>query len=300
MLRDYPRFLILTAACAGAFASCTDNTSPATPPELQSKEHSRTGKALDSVFHTNYQTVVQELYLSYFGRAADPAGLSNFETALANAGAADDIQGLVTGYSSNPALKSLIDSFGTSAESSALYSNNSTTEFVTAIFKNVLGRAPQQAGLDFWVSAISSGRVTKGDAALSIMAGALANTTAQGLLDADLINNRITTADYFTEQVNSQNAVPYYKGAGAATIARTNLSAVTAQTNTVSYQPMVVAAVASLIPTSTSNSTATPTPTPAPTSIPTPAPTSTSTSTSTPTPTPTPPPSLVDGLTDCH
>src|SRR5581483_11196036 len=95
---------------------------------------------------SSYSSVVQELYISYFGRPADAAGLSNFENALAAINAPTDIAGLAVAYGSNAAIKGLVDAFGTSAESAALYGNvngslSSIENFVTAVFENVLGRA---------------------------------------------------------------------------------------------------------------------------------------------------------------
>ena len=45
---------------------------------------------------SSYSTVVQELYISYFGRPADSTGLSNFEAALAALNAPLDINGLAS------------------------------------------------------------------------------------------------------------------------------------------------------------------------------------------------------------
>ena len=138
---------------------------------------------------SSYSSIVQELYISYFGRPADAAGLANFENALAAVNAPTNIGDLAAAYAGNPAIKSLIDAFGTSAESAALYGSvtsdtASIENFVTAVFQNVLGRAPQTAGLSFWTNAIATGSLSLGDAALAIASGALNNTTAQGKLDA--------------------------------------------------------------------------------------------------------------------
>ena len=195
----------------------------------------------------NYQNAVQELYVAYFGRPADPTGLQNFENALLAAGAPTDIAGLTAAYSTNAAVRTLIDSFGTSKESQTLYGHGSSSDFVTAVFQNVLGRAPQAAGLSYWSGAIDSGALSEGNAALSIMAGALANTTAQGLLDGQLILNRLSVASYFTSQVSAQNAVVDYAGATAAGSARTMLSQVNAGTNTSSFEANVSSTVSSIV-----------------------------------------------------
>ena len=201
----------ISALCLALAISGCGGSQPG-EPVAQDKTASRSVKQASSP----YATAVQELYIAYFGRPADPTGLTNFENALAAANAPQDIAGLTKAYSTNPALQSLIDSFGTSKESQTLYGSGTTQDFVAAVFTNVLGRAPLQAGLDYWSGAIDSGSLSKGDAALAIMAGALANTSAQGLLDTQLINNRLAVAASFTAQVANAGATSAYSGAAAA------------------------------------------------------------------------------------
>ncbi len=221
--------LVLAITCAGVLTACGSNGSASVNQalDLQSKQLHRSTKATAS----DYQNAVQELYVSYFGRPADPSGLANFEAALLAANAPPDIQGLNNAYATNAAVRALVNSFGTSAESVALYGNGSTIAFVTAVYQNVLGRAPDAAGLNFWAGAISNGTLTQGNAALSIMAGALTNTSQQGLVDAQLVDNHLAAATYFTSQVSVQNAAVAYAGANAAASARAMLNAVLATTS---------------------------------------------------------------------
>ena len=238
--------------------ACSGGTSGGTSGGIdsisqKSLAHVRKTEAAD------YRDLVQDLYVAYFGRPADPNGLTNFESALLAAGAPTDLQGLAQAYASNGSIKNLIDSFGTSKESQTLYGSGSTGDFVTAVFRNVLGRAPQASGLAYWTDAINSGSLSVGNAALSIMAGAEANTTSQGLLDAQLIANRIVVADSFTGLVSSQNAVPVYSGSIAAATARAMLAEVVAATSTADFDTTIGATVTALV-NSTSGYAAAPTP----------------------------------------
>jgi len=244
-MKNYASALMI----AVLLAACGGNDSPSTSRELASQStHQATASAAPvAPVASDYQTVVQALYVTYFGRPADPAGLTNFENALLAANAPTNIQDLNAAYATNPVIKALIDSFGTSAESARLYGSGTTADFVAAVYQNVVGRAPLTAGSTYWTTAIDSGALTKANAALSIMAGALANVTAQGLLDAALINNRLTVASYFTAQITAQAAVNTYKGATAAASARTLLGAVTANTNPTTYQGNVNTAIAATI-----------------------------------------------------
>ncbi|HEY8027256.1 MAG TPA: DUF4214 domain-containing protein, partial [Burkholderiaceae bacterium] len=161
------RHVMSVSLCALALSACGDGGNESGNVDVPAK-----AKAL--VLQKNagdYQTAVQELYVSYFGRPADPTGLTNFEMGLFSAGAPTDIQGLTAAYSTSAAVKTLIDSFGTSAESIALYGTGDNIAFVSAVFQNVLGRAPAATGLAFWSGALDNGTLTRGDAALSIMAG---------------------------------------------------------------------------------------------------------------------------------
>jgi len=197
---------------------------------------------------SSYSTLVQELYVAYFGRPADYFGLQNFEAALAAASAPTDIGGLVAAYSTNTAVKSLIDSFGTSAESAALYGTGSTESFVTAIFENLLNRAPAVAGLSFWVNAINSGAVTKGDAALAIAAGAESNTTAQGMIDAQTIANKLAVASNFTADLGTSSLdIVAYSGSTAAAAARGLIAGVTSTTVPTTYESTVQTTITGIV-----------------------------------------------------
>ena len=236
---------VLTVLVAGVLAACggSDSTSS---PAAQAKQMVRSQKA--SATAADYATVVQELYVAYFGRPADPNGLVNFENALQNAGAPTDITGLAQAYSSNQAVKTLIDSFGTSKESQTLYGAGSTEDFVKAVFQNVLGRQPASSGLSYWSGAISSGSLSQSDAALAIMSGAATNSShsSQGQTDQTLVNNRLSVAANFTAQVSTQNAVTYYSGSAAAQSARNMLALVDSTTIVTSFQSTVASTVSSL------------------------------------------------------
>ncbi len=190
-----------------------------------------------------YATTVQQLYLAYFGRAADPGGLANFEAALLAAGAPISIQDLVEVYATNSTIRALIDSFGTSAESGRLYTGDATA-FITGVFNNIVRRPP--AGT-FWIDALNSGSLTRGLAALSIMAGALANTTAQGLIDAATVTNKVIVASNFTNSLTATAQTRAYSGQNAAASVRAMLSAVSSTTNISAFQSTIDTTISYLV-----------------------------------------------------
>ena len=236
--------MILTAACIIGLSGCGGANQSGTAASAEAKHPAASQK---TSANSAYYQVVEQLYVAYFGRPADPNGLVNFSAQLAADGASTDIQQLLQDYKTNSGVKALIDSFGTSTESKNLYGNDDATSFVTAVFENVLGRAPAASGLSFWVDALNNNTVTYGNVALQIMAGALINNTAQGELDATLIDNRIAVATDFTADVTSQNAVSDYTGATAAQTARTMLNGITSSTSSGTFAGTASSTVATIV-----------------------------------------------------
>jgi serralysin len=194
----------------------------------------------------DYRTVVQQLYIAYFGRPADTGGLANFEAQLLALGAPTDLQQLDAAYevANNAGVRSLVNSFSSSAEAAALYSGNTGT-YITAVYINVLGRPPDGDGLKFWAAEVDSGRLTRAKASLSIMAGALKNSTPQGLLDAKTVLNKVTVGTNFTIAV-ATSARDGFAGDAAAARARAMLAAVTSSTDVSAFQSTVTALAQSL------------------------------------------------------
>lgn len=183
----------------------------------------------------DYKSIAQKFYVAYFGRPADAVGLQNMATALSNASAPTNTLDFVASYEAIPTVKAIIDSFGLSAESMALYTGD-TVSFVTSIYKNVLGRAPDTEGLGFWVTAIDHGGLVRGKVALNIMGAAETNMTPQGRLDAALVARKIEIASYFTESITTPEMVGGYAGNAAAAAARNLISTVGAATDPVVVQ----------------------------------------------------------------
>jgi hypothetical protein len=202
----------------------------------------------------DYNGVVQQLYVSYFGRPADTFGLKNFTEQLNAIGAPTTIGALnaqvqadATGTS---ALSQLINSFSASGEATALYGTDTSqlgvSKFVAAIYQNVFGREADKAGFDFWVAAIESGNVTRASAVADITAGALVNTTPQGLLDKSTVEKKVAVATNFTTALDLPSEFNAYAGEAAAATARGLLQGVTSTTDVAAYQSNIDTAVATI------------------------------------------------------
>lgn len=193
----------------------------------------------EDALQAQYTALAQKFYVAYFGRPADANGLASMVARFSAAGVPATTSAFVNAYATDSTVKSLVDSFGNSAESAALY-HGSNRDFITAIYANVLGRAPDKEGLDFWAGALDAGNLVRGLAALNIVAGAEGNTTAQGLIDAALIANRITVAENFTTALDTPAEVAKYAGSVAAAAAKGLLDAVTQNTSIISYESTVL------------------------------------------------------------
>lgn len=231
--------LILLAGCGGE--SRREVQSGAMAPTFKATVVTSTARPAD------YYTVLQQLYIAYFGRPADSAGLAYFATQLAQAGAPTDIQAYSAAYDSNATVRSMTDAFGNSTESKELYTGD-TSSFVTAIYNNVLNRSPDAEGLKFWVNVINSGALTKGNASLSVMASALADTTADGTL----VRNKILAGSAFTAALTTQEKIDAYKGQSAAAAARSMLSGVSAGADASTLQVTVNDTISRLVALSSS------------------------------------------------
>lgn len=203
----------------------------------------------------DYNGVVQQLYVSYFGRPADYFGLQNFTAQLNAIGAPTTFAGLnaavqadATGTS---ALSRLVNSFSASGEATNLYGTDTTqlgvSKFVAAIYQNVLGREADAEGFAFWVKAITSGDVTRASAAADITAGALVNTSAQGMLDKMTVEKKLAVATNFTTALDLPSEFNAYAGDAAAASARGLLQGVTSTTDVAAYQSTVDTTIGTIV-----------------------------------------------------
>ena len=164
---------------------------------------------------SDYTKLVQSIYVAYFGRPADPDGLAYFQKQFQDANAPTTIAELIREYSTNAQVKDLVDFFGKSEESNALY-NGTTDEFIAAIYQNLFNRAPDVEGGKFWANLIDRNVITKGNAAITILIGA--QTT-----DMDTISKKIGVANYFTTSVSDSDKKNAYSGMDSTVIARNML-----------------------------------------------------------------------------
>lgn len=89
---------------------------------------------------------MRRLYLAYFGREPDVAGLGYWSSVVGDGVRLEDVSDLFSG----------------SREFTVTYGSLSDAEFVDLVYRNVLGRLPDGDGNRYWVSRLRNG-VTRGE-----------------------------------------------------------------------------------------------------------------------------------------
>jgi uncharacterized surface protein with fasciclin (FAS1) repeats len=136
----------------------------------------------------NYRDQVQKMYIAYYGRPGDPAGVAFWEHQLTeNGGNLDDI----------------IDAFGTSEEYQDRFAGLETGALLNNIYVNILNRDADESGLSFYSEKLESGDLTLASIALDI-----ANGIQDGSADAGVYSNKLAVANTFTLSVSPVN-IPY-------------------------------------------------------------------------------------------
>ena len=123
---------------------------------------------------------IQQLYVAYFGRPADPNGLASWLTSTAS-------------------LTQIAQSFGTAPEFTTAFAGQTYAQQVNNLYLNLFGRQAEPAGLNAWVAELNSGRLTLAQIGLAISSG------AQGS-DKVALDSKITASGQWTASSNGSTA----------------------------------------------------------------------------------------------
>lgn len=145
---------------------------------------------------------LQQAYLAYFGRPADPSGLA---------------------YYAEKTEAQVKAAFSASPESQAFFGSLEIGAQINAIYQNLFNRDAEPAGLTYWAQEIGSGRLSLADAAMGILAGAQND-------DKKAVANKLAASDSFTTALNTTAEILGYAGAAAIAPARAYLKAVDSTT----------------------------------------------------------------------
>ena len=147
-----------------------------------------------------YDKQIQRLYITYYGRAADTAGLAHWALELEKAGG--NILKIVNAFGNSPEYLSLVDDL-------------SEEELINSLFQQAFGRDANDEGLKYYQWRLDTGLSTIPEVAASIAAG------AQGE-DAEALELRVEIAQLFTRTVavfETWDEV-HYTGSDASDIVR--------------------------------------------------------------------------------
>ena len=138
------------------------------------------------------QTKVIELYVGILGRAPDYAGLTYWTDSIE--------QG-------NLSLENARAAFATKDQPEYwnIYGGLSNTALVEKVYNNFLERSPDQAGLDYWVSELDSGKIQPDFMVNAIINAVQSSQTNsdQTLTDAQVLTNKVSASRYFVEQTQN-------------------------------------------------------------------------------------------------
>lgn len=145
---------------------------------------------------------IQKLYIAYFNRPADTAGLAFWQ---ARADAKGGIQAVAS-------------EFATAKEYTDLYDGVSSYDIVNSLYINLFGRSAEDAGLKYWANKLQTGELTIGTVALTIASSAQGN-------DLKTVTNKISAADQFTSTLTVDQILGY-SGESPNAVAKAWLSTV--------------------------------------------------------------------------
>lgn len=200
----------------------------------------------DTLADAAYEPIVQQLYVGYFGRPADPAGLARYTAAYRSAGAPKTAAELNAAYGANAMLRNLIDSFDTSQESAALYPSSDYIgddyTFIFAVNNNLFSRDPDIDFAATWATKLNQHQATRAQAVLAIMASAVGR-------DADIVAAKTNAARKFTATLNASGRGDAFLDPVSQAVTRSMLQGVSATTGVAALQSMIDDTVGALIAT---------------------------------------------------
>lgn len=192
-----------------ALAGCGGSSPDAPSVQTASMSASHRAVATDVSAHA---ALVQQLYVAFFGRPADPDGLAYHAATLARLQLPTELRVMAGAYGSNADVRAIIDSFADSAEAQALYGGE-PERLIAAVYLNSFNRDADAPGLQFWLDAIRTHGLGTGAAITTILA------SAQGS-DMFTFERKADAARMFTTALDRAGARALYTGHGPNALVR--------------------------------------------------------------------------------
>lgn len=154
---------------------------------------------------TAHVTAVQQLYVAYFNRPADTAGLDYWTNVVA---------------AQKGSTAAVSAAFAAEAEYKTAYANMTNAQVVNQVYQNLFGRPAETAGQTYWADLLDRKVITIDKVVAEIAKGA--QTT-----DAEAYENKVAGAAAFTAALDTAAEQNGYKGAAANSQAKAFISSIT-------------------------------------------------------------------------
>lgn len=148
-------------------------------------------------------TILSEMYLAYFNRAPDATGLDywasqayDWHAAQPTVAMSEINKNIANVFSGTPEA---ISTYGTVTQQSSVAE---LQNFVNKVYQNVLDRAPDAGGLNYWVNNLQTGASSPGSFIRDVIYSVNAQT---GTADKLYLSSKQTVADYFSVQMGMTN-----------------------------------------------------------------------------------------------
>lgn len=154
-----------------------------------------------------YTQAVQQLYVAYFNRPADPVGLAYWESRLLEANGRAAV------------LAEISNAFSVSAEYTSVYGGRNEVAVVDQVYQNLFGRHAETKGLMYWANLLASNKVSVAH---------IVTTVASGALNTDLAayNAKVSAATSFTNGLTTKDQIDNYVGDAALILAKNYIGSV--------------------------------------------------------------------------
>ena len=128
--------------------------------------------------------IVQSIYFSLLGRAADPEGIGFWQERLESDG-----------------LQAVLSEIASSKEAQTYMQEASDSEYVADLYEQLFARAADTEGHDFWAGKLEAGELSRAE-----LRGAVIQAAAD--TDTEALNAKLAVADYYSQNVQQRITVP--------------------------------------------------------------------------------------------
>lgn len=154
---------------------------------------------------TAHVNAVQQLYVAYFNRPADYAGLDYWTNIVA---------------AQKGSTAAVSAAFAAEAEYKTAYANMTNAQVVNQVYQNLFGRAAETAGQNYWADLLDRKVITIDKVVADIAKG------AQGT-DAEAYENKVAGATAFSAALDTKAEQDGYRGAEANKLAKAFITSIT-------------------------------------------------------------------------